>query len=59
MHVLLFDDFIYYLMFFSSIKEVNGLISKGMSDIYHWEKLAFSKLVGKENFSERNLEEMH
>ena len=29
-------------MFFSSIKEINRLISKGMS--YYWEKLTFSKL---------------
>ena len=26
-----------------------------MSNIYHWEKLTFSKLVGKVNFSEENL----
>ena len=46
-------------MLFSSIKEISWLISKGMPDIYYWEKLMFSKLVGKENFSERKLEEMH
>ena len=46
-------------MFFSSIKEINRLISKGMSNIYYWEKLTFSKLVGKVNFSERKFEEMH
>ena len=28
-------------------------------NIYYWEKLAFSKLVGKVNFSERKFEEMH
>ena len=44
-------------MFFS--KEMNRLISKGMSNIYYWEKLTFSKLVGKVNFSERRFEEMH
>ena len=25
-----------------------------MSNIYYWEKLTFSKLVGKVNFSEKN-----
>ena len=30
-----------------------------MSNIYYWEKLTFSKLVGKVNFSERKFEEMH
>ena len=44
-------------MFFS--KEINRLISKGMSNIYYWEKLTFSKLVGKVNFPERKFEEMH
>ena len=29
-----------------------------MSNIYNWEKLTFSKLVGKVNFSERKLKEM-
>ena len=28
-----------------------------MSNIYYWEKLTFSKLVGKVNFSERKFEE--
>ena len=27
----------------SSIKEINRLLWKGMSNIYYWEKLAFSK----------------
>ena len=62
---------------FSSIKETNRLISKGMSvllfdtfngcslvkkligkemlNIYYSEKLTFSKLAGKVNFSEENL----
>ena len=31
-------------MFFSYIKEINKLISKGMSNIYYWEKLTFSRL---------------
>ena len=34
----------FLMMFFSSIKEINRLISKGMSNIYYWEKLTFSKL---------------
>ena len=41
-------------MFF--IKERKG---KGMSNIYYWEKLKFSKPAGKVNFSERKFEEMH
>ena len=28
----------------TSIEEINRLIWKGMSNIYYWEKLAFSKL---------------
>ena len=39
-------------------KEISRLISKGMSNIYHWEKLTFSKVVRKVNFSERKFE-MH
>ena len=34
-------------------------IVKGMSNIYYWEKLSFSKLVGKVNFLERKFAEMH
>ena len=45
-------------MFFSSIKEINRVIIKVMSNIYHWEKLMFWKAVGKENLSERKFEEM-
>ena len=30
-----------------------------MSNIYYWEKLAFSKLAGQVNFSEKKFEEMH
>ena len=44
-------------MFFS--KEINKLISKRMSNISYWEKLTFSKVVGKVNFSEWKFEEMH
>ena len=44
-------------MFFSSVKEINSLISKEMSNIYYWIKLTFSKLVGKENFLERKFKE--
>ena len=29
-----------------------------MPNIYYWEKLTFSKLVGKVNFSERKFEEI-
>ena len=46
----------FYWMFFSSIKEINRLISKGMSNICYWEKLWFSKLLF---FLERKFEEMH
>ena len=57
MHVLLSDVFNgYYLVL---VKEINRLISKGMSNIYYWEKLTFSKLAGKEHFSKRYFEEMH
>ena len=41
MSVLLFDVFNGYS---TSIKEINRLIWKGMSNIYYWEKLTFSKL---------------
>ena len=44
-------------MFFS--KEINRLISKRMWNIYYWEKLKFSKFIGKVNFSEGKFEEMH
>ena len=44
-------------MFFD--KEINKLISKGISNIYYWEKLPFSKIVGKVNLSERKFEELH
>ena len=30
-----------------------------MSNIYYWEKMTFSKLVEKVNFSERKVEETH
>ena len=52
MCVLLFDVFNGYSL-------VKKQIGKGMSSIYYWEKLTFSKLVGKVNFSERKFEEMH
>ena len=42
-------------MFFSSIKEINRLISKGMSNIYYWEKLTFSKLVGKKKIHKKKI----
>ena len=34
-------------MFLSSIKEIKRSISKGISIIYYWKKLIFSKIVGK------------
>ena len=42
MCVHLFDVFNEF--FFSSVKEINKLISKGMSNIYQWQKLTFSNL---------------
>ena len=44
-------------MFF--IKERSMFITKGMSNIYYWEKLTLSKFVRKLDFSERKFEEMH
>ena len=44
-------------MFLSN--EINRLISKGMSNIFCWEKQVFSKLVGEVNFSEITFEEKH
>ena len=44
---------------FNGCSVVKKLIGKGMSNIYYQEKLMFSKLVGKVNFSERKFEEMH
>ena len=35
------------------------IIGKRTSNILYWEKLTFSKLVGKINFSERKFEKMH
>ena len=52
MYVLLFDVFAGWFL-------VKKKIGKGMSDIYYWEKLTFSKLVGKVNFFERKFEEIH
>ena len=42
-------------MFFSSIKEINRLIIKGMSNIYYEEQLTFSKLrfSWEKNFKKR------
>ena len=44
--VLLFDVFNWCS---GSIKEINRLIWKGMSNIYYWEKLTFSKLQFSRN----------
>ena len=49
MCVLLFDVFNGY----SSVKKQIG---KVMSNIYYWEKLTSSKLIGKVNFLERKFE---
>ena len=51
MCVLLFDIFNWCSL-------LQKWIGKGISNIYYWEKLMFSKLVGKVNFSERKFEEM-
>ena len=52
MCVLLFDPF-------NRCSLVMKQIGKGMSNIYYWEKLTFSKLAGKVNFWENFFEEMH
>ena len=52
MCVLLFDVF-------NGCSLVKKEIIKGMSNIYYWEKAAFSKLCAKVNFAERKYEEMH
>ena len=51
MPALLFD-------LFNRCSLIKKWIGKGMSNIYYWEKMTFSKLVGKVNFSERKSEEM-
>ena len=43
---------------FNRCSLVKKLIDKGISNVYCCEKLTFSKLVGKVNFSERKFEEM-
>ena len=52
MCVLLFDVF-------NVCSLVKESIVRGMSNIYYWEKLTFSKLVGKVNLLERKFEEIH
>ena len=51
--ILLFDACldVMCILLFDSFKEIYRLISKGMSNIYYWEKLRFSKLrfARKEN----------
>ena len=42
-------------MFFSSIKELSRLITKGMANIYYSGKLRFSNL----QFPRKKFEEMH
>ena len=51
MCVLLFDVF-------NRCSLVRKWKGKGMSNIYYWENLMFSILVGKVNFSKRKLEEV-
>ena len=51
MFVLLFDVF-------NGCSLVKKEIGEGMSNIYYWEKMTFSKLVEKVSFSERKFEEM-
>ena len=46
-------------MFFSSVKEINRLISKGMSNISYWEKLDVFKTYQKKKISLKENEEMH
>ena len=48
-----------FFEFFDGCSLVKKQIGKGMSNIYHWEKLTFSKLAGNVIFSERKFEEMH
>ena len=43
---------------FNRYSLVKKWIGKQMSNIYYWEKLTFSKLVGEVNFSEKIFEEM-
>ena len=52
MCVLVFDVF-------NGCTLVKRWIGKGMSNIYYWQKLTFSKFVGNVNFSERKFEKMH
>ena len=42
-----------FIWYFDGCSLVKKWIGKGMSNIYYWEKLTFSKLVRKVNFSER------
>ena len=51
MCVLLFDAF-------NGCSLVKKYLGKRTWIIYYWEKLMFSKLVGKVNFSKRKFEEM-
>ena len=44
---------------FNGCSWVKKLIVKGMSNIYYWEKLTFSKFVGKANFLGKKIEEIH
>ena len=52
MRVLLFDVF-------NVCSLVKKWIGREMPKICYWEKLTFSKLIGKVNLSERKFEEKH
>ena len=52
MFVLLFDVF-------DGCSLVKKSTGKRISSIYFWERLTFSKLVGKVNLLKRKFEEMH
>ena len=44
---------------FNGCSLVKKSIGKAMSNICYWEKLTFSKIIGKVNVLERKFEEMH
>ena len=51
--------FVLYFDAFNRCSLVMKWIGNWMLNIYYWENMTFSKLVGKLNFSERKFEEMH
>ena len=48
-----------FIEVFNECSLVKKQIGKGMSNNYYWEKLTFSKLAAKANFSEKKFEETH